>query len=85
MQANGKLKQEFPTKTHERSGYTWGREEDAPGYAWMNKKALDEFHRAWDSLVHKDFMVKGELNCWWRVVLGYELIWIVREVWWRSL
>lgn len=62
MHANGKPRQEFPTKTHERSGYTWSREEDAPGYAWLNKKAMDEAHRAWDSLVHKEFMVRGELN-----------------------
>lgn len=60
MQANGKPRQEFPAKTHDRSGYTWSREEDAPGYAWLNKKALDEYHRAWDSLVHKDSTVRGE-------------------------
>ena len=60
MQANGKTRQEFPTKTHERSGYSWNRAEDEPGYAWLNKKALDEYHRAWDGLVHKDSMLKGE-------------------------
>lgn len=60
MHANGKPRQEFPAKTHDRSGYTWNREEDAPGYAWLNKKALDEYHRAWDSLVHKESMVRGE-------------------------
>ncbi|KAK3680559.1 hypothetical protein LTR37_021166 [Vermiconidia calcicola] len=57
--ANGKTRQEFPPKTHERSGYTWNRAEDEPGYAWLNKKAVDEYQRAWDSLVHKDHMVKG--------------------------
>ena len=58
--AAGKARQEFPTKTHERSGYQWNRAEDEPGHAWMNKKALDEYHRAADALVHKDSVVKGE-------------------------
>jgi hypothetical protein len=57
----GVARQEFPTKTHEQSGYQWNRAEDEPGHAWMNKKALDEYHRAVDALVHKDSMVKGEL------------------------
>ena len=57
----GVARQEFPTKTHERSGYQWSRAEDEPGYAWTNKKAVDEYHRAADALVHKDSMVKGEL------------------------
>ena len=60
--AAGKTRQEFPTKTHESSGYQWSRAEDEPGYAWMNKKALDEFHRAAEALVHKEHMVKGELG-----------------------
>jgi hypothetical protein len=78
MQASGSaagkvaVRAEFPTKTHERSGYQWNREEDTPGYAWMNKKALDEYHRAVDGMVHKDHMVRGEsengrvgLECYW--------------------
>ena len=60
--SSAKPRQEFPTRTHERSGYTWSREEDAPGYAWGNKKAVDEFHRAWDALVHKEHMVKGRFH-----------------------
>ena len=60
MHANGKPKQEFPPRKHERSGYMWSRAEDEPGYAWMNKKAQDEGQRAWDSLAHKEYMVKGE-------------------------
>lgn len=60
--STGKPRQEFPTKTHQASGYKWSRAEDEPGYAWMNKKALDELHRAWDSLVHKESMVRGEYN-----------------------
>ena len=57
----GKMRQqqEFPTKTHQASGYSWNKAEDEPGHAWLNKKALDEYHRAWDALVHKDSMVKG--------------------------
>ena len=55
-----KPRQEFPTKTHERSGYKWSRAEDEPGYAWLNKKSMDEYHRTWDSLVHKDAMVRGK-------------------------
>lgn len=57
----GKARAEFATKTHERSGYSWNRAIDEPGYAWMNKKAMDEFQRAWDGLVQKENMVKGEL------------------------
>lgn len=64
----GVTKQEFPTKTHERSGYQWNRAEDEPGYAWLNKKALDEYHRAFDSLVHKESMVRG-----WSIELTLEV------------
>ena len=55
----GKARAEFATKTHQQSGYQWNRAEDEPGYAWLNKKALDEYHRAFDGLVHRDYMVKG--------------------------
>ncbi|GAB7325603.1 hypothetical protein MBLNU13_g09594t2 [Cladosporium sp. NU13] len=48
-----------PTQTHASSGYRWTRAEDEPGYAWTNKKALDEMGRAWDSLAHRDVVVKG--------------------------
>ncbi|GAB7348583.1 hypothetical protein MBLNU459_g6969t1 [Dothideomycetes sp. NU459] len=44
-------------KTHEPSGYTWVRAEDEPGYAWRNKKALDEYSRTWEAMVHKDRVV----------------------------
>lgn len=49
-----------PTQTHAGSGYRWSRAEDEPGYAWTNKKALDEMGRAWDALAHKDIAVKGK-------------------------
>lgn len=42
---------------HKPSGYTWDREEDAPGYAWKNKKAHEDFNRAWDNVVGKDQMI----------------------------
>jgi hypothetical protein len=36
------------------SGYKWEREEDAPGYAWMNIKTSEEASRAWAQVVEKD-------------------------------
>lgn len=51
-----------PTQTHSSSGYRWSRAEDEPGYAWSNKKALDEMARALDALAHKDAAVKGEFE-----------------------
>ena len=59
--ANGvpKPRQEFAARTHAASGYSWSREEDAPGYGWLNKKALDEGARAWEGMVHRELMVRG--------------------------
>ena len=57
--ANGKARQDFPVRTHQASGYSWSRADEEPGYHWMNKKAVDEYHRAVDSMVHRDSMVKG--------------------------
>ncbi|KAK3116495.1 hypothetical protein LTR53_003099 [Teratosphaeriaceae sp. CCFEE 6253] len=51
--------QDFPPRTHGASGYTWSKLEDEPGYAWLNKKALDERQRAWEVMAHKDNMVKN--------------------------
>jgi len=34
--------------------YQYTQPEDAPGYAWKNKKAQDDYNRAWDSLVDKN-------------------------------
>jgi hypothetical protein len=34
--------------------YQWTNPEDAPGYAWRNKKAQDEYNRAYESLVDKN-------------------------------
>ena len=61
LASSGKPRQQdFPPKVHERSGYVWEREEDAPGYIWLNKKAQDEYHRAAEALVHREFMVGSE-------------------------
>lgn len=57
--ANGKARSDAPYKTHESSGYTYNRAEDEPGYGWLNKKAQDEFARAWEGLQHKDSMIKS--------------------------
>lgn len=38
-------------------GYSYTRAEDAPGWSWLNKKALDEYHRAVDGLVHQEIHV----------------------------
>jgi hypothetical protein len=59
MANNTKQRQDFPTKTHNRSGYTWSRSEDEPGFSWLNGKAQDEAARAWETLVHKEAMVKN--------------------------
>lgn len=50
---------DFPQKVHERSGYRWDREEDAPGYAWLNKKAVEEYSRALDGMVGREGGVVG--------------------------
>lgn len=33
-------------KTHAPSGYTYKRDEDAPGWGWKNKRAQEEMHKA---------------------------------------
>nr|POE47674.1 hypothetical protein CFP56_01005 [Quercus suber] len=39
------------------SGYSWTRAEDEPGWSWLNKKAIDEHHRAYDSLLHREINI----------------------------
>lgn len=48
-------------KTHS-SGYKWSAKEDEPGYSWGSKKAQDEYKRAADQMVHKDFGVRCEYD-----------------------
>lgn len=50
-------------KVHEASGYTWERDEDAPGYVWKNKKARDEADRAGEALIDKDRIVGRKFMC----------------------
>ena len=59
MSNNGKAKADLSYKTHASTGYTYSKTEDEPGYAWLNKKAQDEYQRAWEGLQHKDCMVKS--------------------------
>lgn len=40
------------------SGYTWTREEDAPGHSWSNQKAKDEASREFSRFTDKDRMIK---------------------------
>jgi hypothetical protein len=40
--------------TEKESGYTWEKEEDAPGYSWANTKAREEAARAWGTVVDKE-------------------------------
>ena len=42
------------TQIEPRSGYTWEREEDAPGYGWKSKRAQEEALRAKDAVVDPD-------------------------------
>jgi hypothetical protein len=41
------------------SGYTWNKEEDAPGYSWNNHKAKEEASREFSRFADKDRMIKG--------------------------
>lgn len=47
-------------KMHGPSGYSWVRPEDEPGYAWRNKKTMDEYTRTWEAMVDKDRTVGSE-------------------------
>ncbi|KAF1816957.1 hypothetical protein P152DRAFT_453561 [Eremomyces bilateralis CBS 781.70] len=46
------------TFVHKPSGYVWPAEgyEESPGYSWTNEKALEEYARAMDSLVHVEMI-----------------------------
>lgn len=51
---------QFTPQVHQASGYRWDKEEDAPGYSWNGKKAMEEYNRSWDAIVDKSFMIKSE-------------------------
>ncbi|KAK8192787.1 hypothetical protein IWZ00DRAFT_265354 [Phyllosticta capitalensis] len=44
---------------HAASGYRWEREADAPGWAWKNKKAQEDWFKAEETFVDRDRMVKA--------------------------
>lgn len=46
------------------SGYTWNKEEDAPGFSWNNNKAKEEASREFSRFADKDRMIKGEIGLW---------------------
>ncbi|THY10726.1 hypothetical protein D6D01_09185 [Aureobasidium pullulans] len=58
LQGGVSLSAAIPTDAQVRANaaatYQWTQAEDAPGYAWKNKKAQDECSRAWDTLVDKN-------------------------------
>ncbi|KAF2761822.1 hypothetical protein EJ05DRAFT_482651 [Pseudovirgaria hyperparasitica] len=72
LNANGKRaivegKNEAATKASKpigrsSSGYEWSRPEDEPGWTWMNRKAAEEYYRAMDQIVDKEYMIKSELS-----------------------
>ena len=47
-------------KTHASSGYTWSKAEDEPGWAWKNRRAVEEANRAWEGLLMKDLAIGSE-------------------------
>lgn len=60
--SNGSGNQQHKVQTHAATGYSWSRQEDAPGYAWQNRKAQEEANRAWEmGIVAKDRAVGSEL------------------------
>lgn len=50
---------QFTPQVHQPSGYRWEKEEDAPGYAWNSKKAMEDYNRSWDAIVDKSQMIKS--------------------------
>ncbi|KAF2813259.1 uncharacterized protein BDZ99DRAFT_460534 [Mytilinidion resinicola] len=45
---------------HKPSGYTWDKAEDEPGYAWLNKRAMEEYYRASEQIVDKNAMIRNK-------------------------
>lgn len=59
LNANGKRNWETNSNLEKagadkESGYKWEREEEAPGWAWNNQKAREDYSRAWAQVVEKD-------------------------------
>lgn len=45
------------TRTHQPSGYTWERDDDAPGFLWKNRKARDECAKVMEAVVDLDHVI----------------------------
>jgi hypothetical protein len=60
--AKGEGKEEGTVHVQQETGYTWKRDEDAPGWAWMNVKAREEAQRAYGQVVEKERMIKSKLH-----------------------
>ena len=43
------------------TGYQWSKQEEQPGFEWLNTRAREEENRALDSIVDKGYMIKREL------------------------
>lgn len=56
--SNTKIERQESSFIYKSTGYTWSREEDAPGYGWKNKKAVEDYNRASYQLVDKDRVIK---------------------------
>jgi hypothetical protein len=50
--------QQIGVQVDRATGYTWDRQEDEPGYDWMNKRAQEEAARAYDGIIDKGSMIK---------------------------
>ncbi|KAF1956148.1 hypothetical protein CC80DRAFT_472817 [Byssothecium circinans] len=45
-------------QTDPATGYQWTKQEDRPGFEWMNARAREEADRAWESIVDKASQIK---------------------------
>ncbi|KAK8192215.1 hypothetical protein BKA81DRAFT_306479, partial [Phyllosticta paracitricarpa] len=57
INANGK--RAVVPSVHAASGYRWEREADAPGWAWKNKKAQEDWYKAEESFVERERMIRA--------------------------
>ena len=48
------------THTDPETGYQWSKQEDQPGFEWLNTRAREEENRALDNIVDKGYMIKRE-------------------------
>jgi hypothetical protein len=55
--ATGTMQAQGAVKTHQPTGYQWINNEDAPGWAWENRKAMEEAVKALEGVIDKGKMV----------------------------